>query len=34
VDGPEENTAKQILSRHSGRDVHAHAIRVAAEDAI
>jgi len=34
VDGPEENTAKQILSRHSGRDVHAHEIPVAAEDAI
>jgi hypothetical protein len=34
VDRPEENTAKQILSRHSGRDVHAHAIPVAAEDAI
>ncbi len=33
VDGAEENTAKQILSRHSGRDVHAHAIPVAAEDA-
>ena len=30
VDGAEENTAKQILSRHSGRDVHAHAIRGAA----
>jgi hypothetical protein len=23
---PEENAAKQILSQHSGRDVHAHAI--------
>ncbi|MGA9825201.1 MAG: hypothetical protein WBQ53_10260 [Methylocystis sp.] len=34
VDGPEENTAKQILSRHSGRDVHAHVIPVAAEDAV
>jgi hypothetical protein len=34
VDAAEENTAKQILSRHSGRDVHAHAIPVAAEDAI
>ena len=34
VDGAEENTAKQILSRHSGRDVHAHAIPIAAEDAI
>ena len=34
MDGPEENTAKRILSRHSGRDVHAHAIPVAAEDAI
>ncbi len=34
VDGAEENTAKQILSRHSGRDVHAHAIPVATEDAI
>ncbi len=33
VDGAEENTAKQILSRHSGRDVHAHAIPLAAEDA-
>jgi hypothetical protein len=33
VDGAEENTAKQILSRHSGRDVHAHAIALAAEDA-
>ncbi len=34
VDGAEENTAKQILSRHSGRDVHAHAIPVATEDAV
>ena len=34
VDGAEENTAKQILSRHSGRDVHAHAIPVPAEDAV
>ena len=34
VDGPEENIAKQILSRHSGRDVHAHAIPVAVEDAV
>jgi len=34
VDGAEENTAKQILSRHSGRDVHAHAIPVQAEDAV
>jgi hypothetical protein len=34
MDGPEENTAKQILSRHSGRDVHAHAIPVPAEDAV
>jgi hypothetical protein len=31
TDDSEENTAKQILSRHSGRDVHAHAIPVAAE---
>ena len=27
----EENTAEQILSRHSGRDVHAHAIPTAAD---
>ncbi len=34
VDRREENTAKQILSRHSGRDVHAHPIPAAAEDAV
>jgi hypothetical protein len=33
ADDPEENTAKEILSRHSGRDVHAHAIPIAAEEA-
>jgi hypothetical protein len=34
VDGPEEEAAKQILSRHSGRDVHAHKIPAGAGDAI
>lgn len=34
TDGAEENTAKQILSRHSGRDVHAHPIPIAAEVSI
>lgn len=29
TDDAEENTAKQILSLHSGRDVHAHAIPTA-----
>jgi hypothetical protein len=33
ADDLEENAAKQILSRHSGRDVHAHAIAIATEDA-
>ncbi len=31
ADDAEENTAKQILSQHSGRDVHAHAIPAAAD---
>jgi hypothetical protein len=31
TDDSEENCAKQILSQHSGRDVHAHAVPIAAE---
>ncbi|MGA8169256.1 MAG: hypothetical protein WB816_00225 [Methylocystis sp.] len=34
ADDAEETSAKRILSRHSGRDVHAHALAAAAEVAI